>query len=357
MELTKMDDFMNGVLEEDVFLRASVQNARGEFEFVSSPIMNWSVQRIASNYRLWLQSSRANSEGEDKNHLWFLLGNNTVSPEYKENWTPWKKYLEYFDALLFVIGKGPPPEIQESGVTWEWGHTVFNGVDAALILHKFEQIITIPGARAFLERDPNFVIVNFFDTLPEIEYAGVDREYCSPAGLTLLEYFEYADKHKGKYPALRAVAMHNVPNAQDQDDEEFLDEDDVLFGKQKPVTCSRCHQKTEDHINGVGVQHFVMLQGKRVFLEKSPNCQGKRPGRLPDKFTQHGPSPKETKETLSHSFGMIQCLKCAKKFNLPKELPKFEDHLEKHVKDYKIDEGENYGNQMRIRAAIEGFID
>ena len=141
-----------------VFLRGQVKSKTGKVQTVrSSPLLFWSTQRVNSEYRVWLQSRQYNGL-----NLWYMVSFR-CSKEYEKIWEPLRKLLQSFKPLLDAIGRGPP--LTEE-VDWLWRKTMkWNDVDAEVIMEHVESLQ--PSARQILEEQPDFVLTNFFETLPE----------------------------------------------------------------------------------------------------------------------------------------------------------------------------------------------
>ncbi len=78
---------------KEVFLRGNVKGKAGVVVVRSAPLVLWSSQRVNSEYRVWLLSSRK-SKGLD---LWYLLGAK-CSKDYEKIWEPMRKLLQAFKA-------------------------------------------------------------------------------------------------------------------------------------------------------------------------------------------------------------------------------------------------------------------
>jgi hypothetical protein len=75
-----------------VFLRGSVKSKTGVVVVRSAPLQHWSIQRVNSEYRVWVQG--ATRDGLD---LWYLLGAKCAK-DYEKSWEPWRKILQSFKA-------------------------------------------------------------------------------------------------------------------------------------------------------------------------------------------------------------------------------------------------------------------
>lgn len=141
-----------------VFLRGQVRSKTGKVQAVrSSPISFWSTQRVNSEYRVWMLSREYNGM-----NVWYMVSFR-CSKEYEKIWEPMRKLLQSFKPLLDAIGRGPP--LTEE-VDWLWRKTMkWNDVDAEVIMEHVESLQ--PSARQILEEQPEFVLTNFFETLPE----------------------------------------------------------------------------------------------------------------------------------------------------------------------------------------------
>jgi hypothetical protein len=144
--------------KQTVFLRGQVKSKTGKVQTVrSAPLKFWSTQRVNSEYRIWLQSKEYLGF-----NLWYMVSFR-CSKAYEKIWEPLRKVLQSFKPLLDAIGRGPP--LTEE-VDWLWRKTMkWNDVDAEVIMEHVESLQ--PSARQILEEQPEFVLTNFFETLPE----------------------------------------------------------------------------------------------------------------------------------------------------------------------------------------------
>jgi hypothetical protein len=270
-------------------------------------------------------------------------------------------------------------------VDWLWPKTMkWNDVDAAVIMDHVESLQ--PSARRVLEDHPEFVLLNFFDTLPEYNYAGVCREECQPKWLTLKEYFEAGKKSGGwKYPqkTKRDVVAQNRQYSLAGEEEEDVDFDDSSKATLQPaIKCRICGGFTRSYERGDnnGIQHFALVEGERVLLDNAPMCDSgpsKKPKLKPSRkrskkeemspslerggAAQDKPLPqfgfKKKKVALAHSFGAVPCPLCPKRlFNLPDQAAAMEKHVRMHLEGLMPSEATSFSNALRVRVAVEGIF-
>jgi hypothetical protein len=79
-----------------VFLRGSVKSKTGVVVVRSAPLQHWSIQRVNSEYRVWVQGATRNDLD-----LWYLLGAKCAK-DYEKCWEPWRKILQSFKARPIV---------------------------------------------------------------------------------------------------------------------------------------------------------------------------------------------------------------------------------------------------------------
>jgi hypothetical protein len=260
----------------------------------------------------------------------------------------------------------------------------WNDVDAAVIMDHVETLQ--PSARQVLEDHPEFVLLNFFDTLPEYNYAGVSREECKPKWLTLKEYFEAGKKTGGcKYPqkTMRDSAAQNRQYSLVGEEEEDVEFDDSSKATLQPaIKCRTCGGLTRSYERGDshGIQHFALVEGERVLLDNVPMCNSGppkkikyKPGRKRQKKEEMSPSLergglagtplpqfgyKKKKVALAHSFGAVPCPLCPKRlFNLPEQAAAMEKHVRMHLEGLMPSEATSFSNALRVRVAIEGIFE
>ena len=347
----------------------------------SASIDLWCVQRLDGEYRVWLRSSnrrpsaglikaqKKSKKSEQMTNLWYCLRSQS-SDRYKEVWKPLQKRLRDLKPLLASVGRGPPAE---EGFNWDWPRWMkFDDIDASIILADLD--LMQPGARELLEANPQFVKSVFLETLEESEYAGISRTFCNPKGKTLEEYFDYCIEH-GRTPPIVGAAKRQKKETSDSVDgigEIDLQFDDETKAERKHVIkCSECGGRTRHYEERAGIQHYVIMEGKRIKLDKSPNCTlddesnvGKRKGarkkgsavqQQSELVRVHG-SKRGVKNTgISHSYGLINCIACKAAFSLPEDASKMEQHLQKHVQEEQ-DEKVSFANQVRLRSIAESLF-
>ncbi len=284
--------------------------------------------------------------------------------------------------LLDAVGRGPPP-VKE--VDWLWPKAMkWNDVDAAVIMDHVESLQ--PSARQVLEEHPEFVLINFIDTLPEYNYAGVSREECQPKWLTLQEYFQAGKKTNGaKYPqkTFRDLAAQSRQYSLADEEEEVDFDDSSKATLQPPIRCRACGGVTRSYERGesYGIQHFALVNGQRVLLDNVPVCDSgapkktkNKPGRKRQKKEEMSrvleraeglgpvrPLPqfgyKKKKVALAHSFGAVPCPLCPKRlYNLPEQAAQMEKHIRAHLEGVMPSEAASFGSALRVRVVLEGIF-
>ena len=253
--------------------------------------------------------------------------------------------LRAFNVTKDVIGYGPPPSEQ---LAWLWSKDLeWDDIDADVILEAVGNLQ--PEAPDTLRQNPALFLDAFIGTVPEINYAGVSREFCNPEFKTLEEYFKKGIANKGKFP-MKKKRKKEEPIIVENENFEWED----LKDSKASIKCDLCQGITFNYEEGenIGLQHFVIIDGKKCLLEGSPIC-----GTQIKKHKKENTSSKKIKtKALGHSFGNQKCFCCQRQFKIPEDSKKFNDHLNDHINKFKYTNLEtNLSNQMRLRSVIEGF--
>ncbi len=299
----------------------------------------------------------------------------------------------FHQPLLDAVGRGPPSTAE---VDWLWPKAMkWNDVDAAVIMDHVESLQ--PSARQLLEENPDWVLTNFIETLPELGYAGVSRDDCEPKWYTLNEYFEFGSKHNARYPQKTfrdAAAQSRQYSLNNNEDVEVDFDDSSKATLQEPITCRICGGRTRSYEKGdmAGIQHFAFIEGKKVQLDNVPMCSDGKASKAKNKAGRkrqkkdggsalggaggggaayvgdaeepdrpQKPLPqfgcKKKKVALSHSFGAVACPVCQRRtFDLPDQAATMEKHLKSHLEGIAVPEAVSIANTLRVRIAIEDIF-
>jgi len=277
-----------------------------------------------------------------------------ASDQYEAEHSQLLKVMRSFKPLLTAISNGPN---EEEELEWLWPKAMTRDcVNAETMLQWAEDLQ--PGSRDLLESEPEFVVHHFLAICPEEAYAGVDREFSpNTIGLTLREHFNYLLKYKNLPPSASQRPKPANKTAESEADDK--DDSDERVGKE--IRCRKCGRQTNTYDERqVGLQHFVILDGREVEME-TPVCSSLLlpPRRAGNSIALHATEFEERLHCSSREkfkAEMAVCGACGEDFQMPAMKASFADHLRGHLRDVEASPQVNLGNQFRIRAAIEPML-